>query len=166
MGRGNECLAVVCVALAVGSCRELAPAAGPLEAAAVAACYRLADAADRPLGPSAFWSAPLRLSPKRALLDGDGGYRSEPGVYTVEPTAVIPPEQAIDTGLFRATWRILPPDTVLVLRGTGFAGVALELRPSGADLVGTHSPYSDVIDPDGRPPAGPVHGQRVPCPGI
>ena len=108
----------------VTACRVANDAARtPLAAPAVAACYQFAYANGQPItSPSGFWAAPVRLDTILALLDGDGGYRTEPGIFVVVPTGRLVAAEAMDTALMRSTWRLLSPDTVLVLRSTGFVG--------------------------------------------
>lgn len=134
-----------------------------LAAAKVAGCYEFADSAGRPIHQAAFWSAPVRLDTTAALLDSDGGYRKEPGVYAVIPTATIPPEHAIDTALLRSTWQVLPPDTVLVMRSDGYIGHAIRVHADGGVPRGTQEWFNDVIDTTRLPVRHPVSARRVTC---
>jgi hypothetical protein len=150
--------------LVLAACRATDGASrSPLVAGAVAGCYQFSYSDGRPIpSSSGFWAAPVRLDTALALLDGDGGYRTEPGIFVVVPTG--PLLAVMDTTLTRSTWRVLPPDTLLVIRSTGFEGQALRLRARGAALAGVERRSGDVIDTAHPPQEKPVVARRVSCP--
>ena len=149
--------------LALVACDKPNPSAnGPLSAAAVAGCYQFTHSDGRPIrSPSGFWSAPVRLDTALALGDGDDSSIREPGVFAVAPTGPI--VEPIDTALMRSTWQILPPDTLLVSRSTGFAGQDMRLNRSAEGFAGVEIWGSDVVDTT-PPTEDSVVARRVSCP--
>ena len=166
MSRARARIVVISIVLAAG-CREARPRAEPvtpLTPPAVAGCYSFTDSAGGPLdSTSAFWSAPIQLDTSLAFVDGDGADTLRPGVFAVRPTAIIPRAQALDTAMLRSSWRLLRPDTLVVVRTTGFSGQTLWLRPAGSNFAGTMVTGGDVIDPNRPAPRMRVLGRRVPC---
>jgi hypothetical protein len=154
-----------CVLVGSISCRATDDASrSPLAAAVVAGCYQFTYADGRAIpSPSGFWAAPVRLDTALALLDGDGGYRTEPGIFAVVPTGAIVPAEAMDTAFIRSTWRVLPPDTLLVLRSTGLVGQTLRVRARGLDFAGRERWEYDVVDRAHPPREEPVVARRVSC---
>jgi hypothetical protein len=70
----------------------------------------------------------------------------------------------MDTALFRATWQLLPPDTLLVMRSTGLNGQSIRLQPRGRDFGGVEQWFNDVVDSTRSPSVDSVLARRVHCP--
>jgi hypothetical protein len=149
--------------------REAVPAAGsapvsqavPLTAAATAGCFQFVDSAGRAVpSPFGFWAAPVRLDTVREVLAGAGEDGGVPGIYAVRATAVI--ADARDTMMFRTSWQIVSPDTLVVRQGTRFVGDRFRLRPRGRDFAGLAEEYNDA----GRAASvlRPIVARRVDCP--
>jgi len=151
------------LAFILGGCDRSGHA--PLSAAAVVGCYQFAGRDGQALrSGSGFWIAPVRLDTVLAPVDGDGGYTTQPGYYSATPTAQIAEPNAIDTALFRATWQLLPPDTLLVMRSTGLHGQSISLQPRGRDFAGVEQWFNDVVDSTRSPSMDSVLARRVDCP--
>jgi hypothetical protein len=146
--------------LVADACRETVQQ--PLSPAAVVGCYEFADSIGHPLGAAAdFWAAPIRLDTVLAPVEGDSGYSAEPGYYVAVTTA---PVNAMDTAFFRATWQVLPPDTLLITRSNGFTGQSVSLVGTGPTFTGREVWFGDVIDTTRRPAEHAVRARRVACP--
>jgi hypothetical protein len=131
----------------------------------VIGCYQVTDTTGRALAAgSGFWSGPVRLDTVLASVDGDSGLISAPGYYSLIPTAAITPTDAIDTAMFRATWHILPPDTLLLARSTGMNGQFIRLLPQGQHFAGVEVWANDVPASPLLLEGRPVRARRVPCP--
>jgi|WetSurMetagenome_2_1015567.scaffolds.fasta_scaffold12566_3 hypothetical protein len=131
----------------------------------VIGCYQVTDTTGHALAAgSGFWSGPVRLDTALAPVDGDSGLTSTPGYYSLLPTATITPADAIDTAMFRATWHILPPDTLLLARSTGMNGQFLRLLPQGQHFAGVEVWANDVPASPASLAGRPVLARRVPCP--
>ena len=162
-------MAAMALSVALMGCQEHAAqdntVVRPLTVAAVAGCYLFTDSTGRPLqSQSGFWSAPVRLDSSLAFIDGDGADTLDAGIFAVQPTAVIPPEHAVDTAFLRSAWRLRLPDTLIVTRGQRFGGHEIQLRPQGADFIGTERRGGDVAADNARLPALPAVARRVTCP--
>ena len=138
-----------------------------LRAADLVGCYELRDSGGQPLpSSSGFWSAPVRLD---TVQSQRSQARSSEDVrwYVVQPTARIADSAAADTAFFGSLWRVVPPDTLMVVRSTAFFGVTVRLQRSGQrSMRGSLVESGDVSNPKHPPVAQPVTAQAVNCPNI
>jgi hypothetical protein len=145
-----------------GAIRRAQPC--PAEAAATTAytarelegCWLLTGEDGRPPYRGPFFSAPVRLKLEASAKLRARGW-TNPGMYHVEPLAVIPDVMAHDTILSTTYWKFAAPDSL---------SVHLEFRVRGDSLVGMAQGFWDVVEmstdtvPDR---VTPVRGRRVGC---
>jgi hypothetical protein len=129
-------------------------------------CWLLTGENGKPPYESAFFSAPIRLAiGNSARLRAWAGRDQE--IYPVQPLAHIPDSVALDTALMTSYWSFAAPDSVSIIRTTGFTGLNMSFRVRGDSLVGMGRGFTDVIEmsmdttPD---PVTLIRGRRVPCP--
>jgi hypothetical protein len=87
-----------------------------------------------------FFTAPVRLAYTRSSR-----IRAFGRGFDMVPTAVIPDSAAMDTSLLASFWEFSPPDSLALVRTTGFGGPVLSFRVRGDSLVGILQYTQDVI---------------------
>lgn len=113
---------------------------------------------------SSYFTAPVRMRAQsserlreRGVYDG----------YVVEPLAHIPDSLAMDTSLMTTFWRFSGPDSVSIIRTSGFFGAHLSFRIRVDSLVGILQDFTDVVEMsvDTTTDSVPhLRAQRVRCP--
>jgi len=132
----------------------------------VEGCWLLTGEEGKPPYKQAFFSAPIRLAMENAARL-PAWARRDRTVYPVQPLAHIPDSMAIDTALVTSYWSFAAPDSVSIVRSTGFTGLDMSFRVRGDSLVGMGRGFTDVIkmSMDTAPdPVTLIRGRRVPCP--
>ncbi|HEU0013835.1 MAG TPA: DUF922 domain-containing protein [Longimicrobium sp.] len=139
--------------------------AGPLSAEVVSGCYRLA--APPGAGGTAegeFWSAAVHLDTVVARRLGPTPLPfPDPARRAVVTLAPASPALTEDTLRVSTAWQIVPPDTLRIVRSTGFHGEVVTLRWQDGSFAGHRETFSDVA---GRAPGPREPVQLVPeeCP--
>jgi hypothetical protein len=130
-----------------------------MTAADVVGCWAVVRPSTASPSDSAFWSAPVRLDTVlgASLLSPDSR-------HPVHALAQLPDSLASDTALMKTTWHLVAPDTLVIVRSSGFFGSALRLRLAGDQLSGVERTFTDLPDEIPSVEHAGVKGQRVPCP--
>ena len=126
-------------------------------------CWLLTDADGNPPTRSPFFSAPIRLTTESSPRLRERGLED---TYAVQTLAHIPDRQARDTILLTTYWEFSAPDSVDIIRSTGYSGVHLSFRVRGDSLIGMGQGFWDVIEMSADTAADPVErirGRRVRC---
>ncbi|MBW3572473.1 MAG: hypothetical protein KY467_15335 [Gemmatimonadetes bacterium] len=138
------------VPAAAPSPAEAPPAAVPLSADALAGrCFRLLRADGAPVHRAgAFWSAPVRLDTARSVRLGAMPLPRPDGTFVLVTLAPASASLTGDTLRTSSHWSVEPPETLRLVRSTGFVGETVTLRRVGSHWAGERERWDDVVIPN------------------